>query len=133
MNIIEKQQIKYYHSTRLKEKEKSTTYFQGWTTQEVQQKRFEVNAELLDFSGKSLLDVVAEPGISRDFWITISPPSTISALTSSGSLFSPEPGATQRTAPNFSRRTSPPPLCRRWIWWLPRDHSPIAVQILRFT
>jgi trans-aconitate methyltransferase len=65
MNIIEKCQIKHYHSARLEQgggesadsEKRTQAWRQGWKTDAAQLARFEVIAGLTDFNQASVLDV----------------------------------------------------------------------------
>lgn len=57
MNIIEKYQVKHFHSSRLKKWENERGMAQGWTSEDVQQKRFDVITTLVNFNDTSVLDL----------------------------------------------------------------------------
>ncbi len=57
MNLIEKYQIRHYHASRIKQWGSNRCKIQGWVSKEVQQARFDVITDLLDFNGVSVLDV----------------------------------------------------------------------------
>lgn len=57
MTIIEKQQIKQYHSVRLKDKNLSRSKMMGWTSKQVQQIRFKTVTSLFNFNDVSVLDL----------------------------------------------------------------------------
>lgn len=57
MNIIEKQQVKHYHSSRAQKFGASRAKAQGWINDDVQQARFKTITDLVDFNDKSILDL----------------------------------------------------------------------------
>lgn len=57
MTIIEKHNIRQYHSIRLKDKSLSRSKMMGWTQKQVQQIRFNVFTTLIDFNSVSVLDL----------------------------------------------------------------------------
>jgi len=57
MTIIEKYQIKNYHSSRLRQRGNKPSKILGWTSKDVQLARFKVITSSLDFNDVSVLDV----------------------------------------------------------------------------
>ncbi len=57
MTIIEKEQIKWYHRTRIRTWAGNTVKIQGWTSKAMQKRRFNEILDHLDFRGASVLDV----------------------------------------------------------------------------
>ena len=67
MTIIEKQNIKQYHSIRLKNKNLSRSKMMGWTRKQVQQIRFNVFTSLFNFNDISVLDLGCGDGDFKSF------------------------------------------------------------------
>ena len=67
MTIIEKQNIKQYHSARLKDKSLSRSKMLGWTKKQVQQIRFQVITSLFDFNNISVLDLGCGDGDFKSY------------------------------------------------------------------
>ncbi len=67
MNLIEKATITHYHRHRLSEYAEGTVRALGWRGLESQVRRFEVLADLGDFSGASILDVGCGTGDLKGF------------------------------------------------------------------
>lgn len=67
MNIIEKLQVKHFHSSRQKRRKDNHAGAQGWTSREAQHARFEAIASSLDFNDMSVLDVGCGMGDFNDF------------------------------------------------------------------
>ena len=57
MTIIEKENIKQYHSVRLQNKNLSRSKMMGWTRKQVQQIRFKAITSLFNFNDISVLDL----------------------------------------------------------------------------
>jgi len=57
MTIIEKEQIKWYHRTRIRTWAGNTSKIQGWTSKAMQKRRFREITDHTDFTGASVLDV----------------------------------------------------------------------------
>jgi len=67
MTIIEKQQIKSYHTERLKKWEDKRSKILGWTSKKAQQLRFETITSLASFNSTSVLDLGCGYGDFKQF------------------------------------------------------------------
>jgi SAM-dependent methyltransferase len=67
MNIIDKQTVIHFHKSRIKEYNANLAKAQGWTSQDVQQVRFETIFRLADFNNASVLDVGCGYGDFKSF------------------------------------------------------------------